>query len=731
FSKLVLVAVPIALLTFIAVYQSARGFDRALAQARTAFESNNDASKQALQAGGMTDLEHQATSVYDMCVAMQEVLEQKLQSDLTVARDILRQTGEVHAVGETFTWNAVNQITNETATVELPALSAGDTRFEQNTDPQVASPVVDRVRDLVGSTCTIFQRMNPAGDMLRVCTNVQKKDGQRAIGTFIPARGADGAANPVVTALLKGETYVGRAFVVDRWYITAYEPIKAAAGEVVAALYVGIPQEIAASLRKAIMATKVGKTGYVYVLNGTGSTRGHYVISLNGKRDGENVWETKDANGNFVIQDICNAALALKPGQIGEIRYPWKNADDPAPREKVVKLAYFQPWDWVIGVGAYVEDFDDAVKEMDTRATAAIAEVEKTKNSAQATVMAWCVGTGAAALVMAVLIGIFVTRSITRPVNRIVIGLTEGADQVNDAATQVANASQTLAAGNSEQASSLEETSSALEQMAAMTRTNAENAKQANELAAQARTNAANGDKTMQQLNTAMGAINESSSQISKIIKVIEEIAFQTNLLALNAAVEAARAGEHGKGFAVVAEEVRNLAQRSAQAARDTTNLIEGSVTRAKEGTSVADAAGKALQAIVTDVTKVADLLNGITQASGEQAEGVEQINGAVSQMDKVTQQNAAGAEESASAAEQLNAQSETLKTMIRQLSAIIGCHVESSARKRQSQAQPAEHFAAAAQSAAHPTAHAAAPRSSKNQPHASATGDDHALGDF
>ena len=168
FSKLVLVAVPIALLTCIAIYQSARGFDRALAQTRTAFESNNDASKQALQAGGMTDLEHQATAVYDMCVAMQEVLEQKLQSDLTVARDILHQTGEVHAAAETFTWNAVNQITNEAVTVELPALSAGETRFEQNTDPQVASPIVVRVRDLVGSTCRIFQRMNPAGDMLRV-----------------------------------------------------------------------------------------------------------------------------------------------------------------------------------------------------------------------------------------------------------------------------------------------------------------------------------------------------------------------------------------------------------------------------------------------------------------------------------------------------------------------------------------------------------------------------------
>ncbi len=278
---------------------------------------------------------------------------------------------------------------------------------------------------------------------------------------------------------------------------------------------------------------------------------------------------------------------------------------------------------------------------------------------------------GAGAALCAIL-GTIITRSITKPVNRIIAGLNEGADQVNDAAGQVSSASQQLAEGASEQASSLEETSSALEQMAAMTRTNSENAKQANELADQARTAAQTGDKTMGQLNGAMTAINESSGKISKIIKVIEEIAFQTNLLALNAAVEAARAGEHGKGFAVVADEVRNLAMRAAEAARETTGLIEDSTNRAKEGTDVAGEVGKALGTIVADVTKVADLVSGITKASEEQAQGVDQVNTAVSQMDKVTQQNASGAEESASAAEELSAQSLAVKGMVDELAAVI-----------------------------------------------------------
>jgi len=277
------------------------------------------------------------------------------------------------------------------------------------------------------------------------------------------------------------------------------------------------------------------------------------------------------------------------------------------------------------------------------------------------------------AVMLTLLASWVITRSITRPINRIIAGLNEGAEQVNDAAQQVSTSSQGLAEGASEQASSLEETSSALEEMAAMARQNADHAQQANTFMSDATQIIGEADGAMKETSTAMGEISEASDQISKIIKVIEEIAFQTNLLALNAAVEAARAGEHGKGFAVVADEVRNLAQRAAQAARETGDLIEQTVNRVGRGVELNQKTTEGFTKIGESATKVADLVAQISQASQEQAQGVDQVNTAVSQMDKVTQSNAAGAEESASASEEMSAQAENVRGMVNDLVALVG----------------------------------------------------------
>ena len=273
-------------------------------------------------------------------------------------------------------------------------------------------------------------------------------------------------------------------------------------------------------------------------------------------------------------------------------------------------------------------------------------------------------------LLLAVVIGYFLTRAITRSVTRVVQSLSEGSQQVAAASQQLSATSQTLAEGNSELASSIEETSSTLEESASMVRQNTENTTQAVVLAGQTKAAADQGNEEMRQMLEAMAEIKDSSHRIGKIIKVIDDIAFQTNILALNAAVEAARAGDAGMGFAVVAEEVRNLAQRSAQAAKDTAEMIERNIQLSGRGVEMADRVARSLSEITLQTQKVTELIDEIAAASQEQA-GIHEIN-AVSQMEKVTQQNADAAEESAAAAEELSAQAVTLMEIVDQLVRLV-----------------------------------------------------------
>ncbi len=600
-----------------------------------------------------SDLDHIANNIYSMCKSQQEVINDRANRTLNAARYVLEDAAVSFSTDKVI-WDAVNQNTGASARVEMPRMTISGVAVGQELANSKSLPVVDKVYEMTGGSCTIFQRMNDAGDMLRVCTNISKKDGSRAIGTFIPSVAANGGTDPVISTVLKGETYRGRVLVMDKWYIASYEPILDGNKKVIGMIYAGIAQESATSLRQGIMAAKVGLSGYVFVLD----SKGRYVISKDGARDGEDISQAKDDSGALFIQEICKKALVLKTGDIGEHRYLWKNTGDAKAREKVARIVYFEPWDWVIGVGSYTDEFYAAKQQ--------VAGIGQTSNIILGVMLL-------SGLFVAMAVWFVVARGLTRKISRIVEMLSDGADQVSSASSQVSSASQSLAEGATEQAAGLEETSSSLEEMSSMTKQNADNAQQANHLAGDARKAAENGTAAVGKMSKAIDDIQKSSTETAKIIKVIDEIAFQTNLLALNAAVEAARAGEAGKGFAVVAEEVRNLAQRSAEAAKNTSSMIEQSVNNSKAGVEISVEVSKVLGEIATGVAKTSDLVNEIAAASQEQAQGVDQINKAVSQMDKVTQQNAAAAEESASASEELNAQASSMKEVVGELVTIVG----------------------------------------------------------
>jgi len=372
----------------------------------------------------------------------------------------------------------------------------------------------------------------------------------------------------------------------------------------------------------------IGKTGFIFVVDPKGN------LLVHKKAEGKN-WSDRPH-----IKKIMER-------KNGVLRYL-------SPVTKTYKLAafrYFKEWNWIIVASAFEDDFLAAPR----------LEIIKYSTVAGAIIV----------LLAAIVIFIYALR-LTRPINLIIDGLNEGSGQVASASGQVSAASQSLAEGSSQQAAAIEETSSSLEEMSSMTRQNADNAGQADSLMKETSHVVSNANSSMTELTTSMEDISKASDETQKVVKTIDEIAFQTNLLALNAAVEAARAGEAGAGFAVVAEEVRNLALRSADAAKNTAELIDGTVKKVKNGSDLAARTNDAFSKVAESSSKVGELIAEISAASNEQAQGIEQTNIAVAEMDKVVQQNAASAEESASASEELSAQAEQMMGIVKELSVLV-----------------------------------------------------------
>ncbi len=397
-------------------------------------------------------------------------------------------------------------------------------------------------------------------------------------------------------------------------------------GKIYAVMAVDILADAAA---KPISNIKLGQEGFAYILNNDG-----LLISYPDK--------AKILQLNLNSYDFGKEILRQK---IGITEYSW---------EGKVRFASFQEYPamgWIIVAASPKEDILAATNTM--RFIFIVLVI----------VMA----------LLSLIIGIIFTIRLVKPINRVVVGISESSEQVSSASSQISSSSQQLAEGASEQASSLEETSASLEEISSMTKQNADNVNQARAMMTEAKGVVEKANHQMTKLTEAIGQITQSSEETAKIVKTIDEIAFQTNLLALNAAVEAARAGEAGAGFAVVADEVRNLALRAAEAAKDTSSLIEKTIKAVRNGNEITIATQSAFRANAEISGKIGQLVDEIATASEEQAHGISQVSTAVAEMDRVTQQTAASAEESASAAEELNAQALQMRGYVGELAAVVG----------------------------------------------------------
>ena len=586
----------------------------------------------------LSDVEHnlrqQAVLMRQEVEAVRQIAQDKVASDLEAARHFLLANGPVALdPAATVTMTAINQITKQPRTVALPVMQVGGQPIAHD------YRIVDQVQQAVGGTATVFQTI--PGGLLRISTNVLKRDGSRAVGTYIPQE------SPVYQTVMQGKTFYGRAFVVNDWYLTAYEPITGTDGQVIGVLYVGVAEKQYQEVLKDNLARLViGKTGYAYILN----DKGEYVLSAGRKRDGEDIMAAQDADGRYFIQDIVRTALPLDGEQSAVIHYPWQNAGERRARMKLAAYTYLPEWHWIIAASAYQDDFLGSLTKI------------------RSTAITICV----VAIVLGCLAAWLLSALVAKPLARAAAQLETTALHVANASAQVAFSSQNLAQGSSEQSASLEESTASLQQLSQMTESNAENAVTAKDVMGQT-------TQVVEKVNGHMAALGEAIEQISStsqatedIVRTIEAIAFQTNLLALNAAVEAARAGETGKGFAVVADEVRTLAGRSAEAAKQTAAMIGNIIAAVEHGKAMTAQTSTAFAENMEISQRGRGMVSEISAACDEQSAGIQQISRALVQMGEVTQQSAANAEESASAAEELNSQAEELRLVVRDLVAVV-----------------------------------------------------------
>ncbi len=525
---------------------------------------------------------------------------------------------------------------------------------------------VDPFTETTGAVATVFAKTGE--DFVRIATSLKNEKAERAVGTLLDRE------HPGYKAVTAGESFVGVATLFGRQYMTRYDPIRNEAGQTIGLSFVGLDfTAYVNTLKATIREMKIGETGYFFVLDARpGKSYGNMVVHPT--VEGKNQLDLKDAKGREFIREI----LEKKSGSIS-YGYLNKERGETTPREKEVAFTHFKAWNWVIAGGTYVDEYTAEIRAQrnDYAAVALLLVFAMglisyfmlrrmvSQPLAQVQDMAEHLATGDLTVRLDVQrgdeIGALVTamNRIGENLSTVVDSARENANSVATACAQIASGNQDLSARTESQASALEQTSASMRQLSGTVEQNVAYAHKANELAEGASAVASKGGEVVAQVVDTMRDIAKSSQRIEDITSVIDGIAFQTNILALNAAVEAARAGEAGRGFSVVATEVRSLAGRCAEAAKEIKGLITDSASRVERGSALVDQAGSTMNEVVASIGHVTRIMNDIRSASSEQATGVRHVDQAVSQMDQSTQQNAALVEEMAAAACSLELQAQ------------------------------------------------------------------------
>ena len=619
------------------------------------------------------NIEHIALAVHNTCEATSKMIQKDLTRRLQDADGFFTEMGGLSLSSETVSIKAVTSATGQERAIAIPKML-----IEGLSEPEA---YIDLIREKFGGNYGLFQRVNEAGDMVLVATTIFSSKKHRFKDIYQPAV-QKGVPNPVISQILNNQVFYGIADLVNGWHFIACKGVKDKKGRIIGMLFTESPFKASASLRQAIMDMKVGKSGYVYVLGGQHMFhRGHYIISKGGRRDGENLWDSKDADGRYYVRSIVNKAGKLKKNEVSYDRYLWKNIGEKTPRAKVAALTYFEPWDWVIGAGTYEDDYHDVKNNVETAMTQMLWVMlisgilvlipivgvalffgnKVTQRITQITGIAREIAKGnlsSAADAVKSLVKerksdvtgspddetgelLVSIKTMTDSLNALVGQVQRSGVQVTSSSTELAATAKQQQAAMSKQATATdrvsragEEISSVAAQLVATMQQVAERSQETAGFASKGQSDLARMEDAMHHMESAsksisgrLEAINEKAENITNVVTTITKVADQTNLLSLNAAIEAEKAGEYGRGFKVVAREIRRLADQTAVATLDIEQMVEGMQSAVSAGVMEMDKFIAEVKQSAEDVGKISGQLTRIIEQVQALSPSFEDVN--------------------------------------------------------------------------------------------------------